>query len=137
MPLTSLRFPLPQPSPLLARPEVENLHAYSAPLEGRRGLLRLDFNENTVGPSPKVVEAMGKLAFRTSYGQNVLRHSVEVAFLCQMIADELGVTVRYVRRIVAERRISYVKVGHLVRFQRDEVERWVDANRVNALTGRE
>ncbi|MFZ4804835.1 MAG: pyridoxal phosphate-dependent aminotransferase [Synechococcus lacustris] len=41
-----------------ARPEVENLQAYSAPLEGRRGLLRLDFNENTVGPSPRVVEAL-------------------------------------------------------------------------------
>jgi histidinol-phosphate aminotransferase len=41
-----------------ARPEVESLQAYSAPLEGRRGLLRLDFNENTVGPSPKVVEAI-------------------------------------------------------------------------------
>ncbi len=41
-----------------ARPEVEALVAYSAPLEGRRGLLRLDFNENTVGPSPKVVDAI-------------------------------------------------------------------------------
>ncbi|MCP9916433.1 pyridoxal phosphate-dependent aminotransferase [Cyanobium sp. ATX 6F1] len=41
-----------------ARPEVESLTAYSAPLEGRRGLLRLDFNENTVGPSPAVVEAI-------------------------------------------------------------------------------
>ena len=41
-----------------ARPEVESLKAYSAPLEGRRGLLRLDFNENTIGPSPKVVEAL-------------------------------------------------------------------------------
>ncbi|MCP9889949.1 histidinol-phosphate aminotransferase family protein [Cyanobium sp. Aljojuca 7D2] len=44
---------IPQP-----RPEVESLKAYSAPLEGRRGLLRLDFNENTVGPSPRVVEAI-------------------------------------------------------------------------------
>jgi histidinol-phosphate aminotransferase len=41
-----------------ARPEVESLQSYSAPLEGRRGLLRLDFNENTVGPSPQVVEAI-------------------------------------------------------------------------------
>ena len=41
-----------------ARPEVESLRAYSAPLEGRRGLLRLDFNENTVGPSPHVVAAI-------------------------------------------------------------------------------
>ena len=46
------------PAPPPARPEVESLQAYSAPLEGRRGLLRLDFNENTVGPSPKVVEAI-------------------------------------------------------------------------------
>jgi len=40
------------------RPEVERLHAYSAPLEGRRQMLRLDFNENTIGPSPQVVEAL-------------------------------------------------------------------------------
>jgi len=40
------------------RPELEHLQAYSAPLEGRRGLLRLDFNENTLGPSPRVVEAI-------------------------------------------------------------------------------
>jgi len=41
-----------------ARPEVESLQAYSAPLEGRRGMLRLDFNENTMGPSPQVVAAI-------------------------------------------------------------------------------
>ena len=45
------------PSPS-ARPDVERLRGYSAPLEGRRGLLRLDFNENTIGPSPAVVEAI-------------------------------------------------------------------------------
>jgi ribonuclease Y len=53
---------------------------------------------NIRGLHPKVVEAMGKLAFRTSYGQNVLRHSVEVAFLCQMIADELGLDGALARR---------------------------------------
>jgi len=56
--------PLPDPAeaPPPARPEVESLRAYSAPLEGRRGLLRLDFNENTVGPSPKVVAAIRVIA---------------------------------------------------------------------------
>jgi histidinol-phosphate aminotransferase len=44
-----------------ARPDVEALTRYVAPLEGRRGLLRLDFNENTVGPSPRVVEAIRAL----------------------------------------------------------------------------
>jgi ribonuclease Y len=53
---------------------------------------------NLRGLHPKVIEAMGKLAFRTSYGQNVLRHSVEVAFLCQMIADELGLDGTIARR---------------------------------------
>ena len=50
--------PQAAPAPPPARAEVECLQAYSAPLEGRRGMLRLDFNENTVGPSPKVVEAI-------------------------------------------------------------------------------
>jgi histidinol-phosphate aminotransferase len=44
-----------------ARPAVEALERYVAPLEGRRGMLRLDFNENTVGPSPRVVEAIRSL----------------------------------------------------------------------------
>ncbi len=47
---------------------------------------------------PKIVEAMGKLAFRTSYGQNVLRHSVEVAFFSQIIAEQLGLNGRLARR---------------------------------------
>ena len=53
---------------------------------------------NIRGLHPKIVEAMGKLSFRTSYGQNVLRHSVEVAFLSQMIADELGLDGTIARR---------------------------------------
>jgi len=41
---------------------------------------------------------MGKLAYRTSYGQNVLRHSMEVAFLSQIIAEQLGLNGRLARR---------------------------------------
>lgn len=40
---------------------VEEMEEYAPPLECRRGLLRLDFNENTVGPSPKVLEALKNL----------------------------------------------------------------------------
>ncbi len=47
---------------------------------------------------PKVSEAMGKLHFRTSYGQNVLRHSIEVAYLSQIIADQLGLDGTLARR---------------------------------------
>jgi len=50
------------------------------------------------GLHPKIVEAMGRLAFRTSFGQNVLRHSIEVAYFAQLIADQLGFDGRLARR---------------------------------------
>lgn len=53
---------------------------------------------NVQGLHPKISEAMGRLHYRTSYGQNILRHSVEVAYLCQVIADELGLDGTLARR---------------------------------------
>ncbi len=47
---------------------------------------------------PKINEMMGRLQYRTSYGQNILRHSIEVGFLCQVIADELGLNGELARR---------------------------------------
>jgi ribonuclease Y len=45
-----------------------------------------------------IVPMLGRLSFRTSYGQNVLRHSMEVAYLAQTIADELGLDGNIARR---------------------------------------
>lgn len=53
---------------------------------------------NLPGLHPRINETMGRLQYRTSYGQNILRHSVEVAFLCQVIADELGLDGQMARR---------------------------------------
>ena len=50
------------------------------------------------GLSNKVIGMLGALHYRTSYGQNVLRHSVEVAFLAQVMADELGLDGSIARR---------------------------------------
>ncbi len=46
----------------------------------------------------RLVNLLGRLHFRTSYSQNVLRHSIEVAFLSGMIADEIGLDGRLARR---------------------------------------
>jgi ribonuclease Y len=53
---------------------------------------------NIRGLSNKVLSLVGALNFRTSYGQNVLRHSIEVAFLTQVMADELGLDGSIARR---------------------------------------
>jgi len=47
---------------------------------------------------PEVVKLLGKLKYRTSYGQNVLNHSVEVSNLARIMAEELGVNPKIARR---------------------------------------
>jgi excisionase family DNA binding protein len=47
------------------------------------------------------------------------------------VADRLGVSVRYVRRLVAERRIPYIKLGHLLRFDPNTINEWLDKARVD------
>ena len=53
---------------------------------------------NVRGVHNKLVQLLGRLHFRTSYGQNVLRHSIEVAFLGQVMADQLGLNGQFARR---------------------------------------
>jgi excisionase family DNA binding protein len=46
------------------------------------------------------------------------------------LAEHLGINRRHVRRLIAERRIPYVKVGRLIRFDLAEIASWVDDRRV-------
>jgi len=51
-----------------------------------------------LGLHEKLIDLMGRLSFRTSYSQNVLRHSIEVSYLTGMLADQLGLDGQIARR---------------------------------------
>lgn len=62
--------------------------------EGERAVLETGVN----GLHPDIIRLLGKLKYRTSYGQNVLNHSIEVSNLARIMAEELGVNPKIARR---------------------------------------
>ncbi len=63
--------------------------------EGQRAVIEAGINNL----HPEIIKLLGKLKYRTSYGQNVLNHSLEVSHLCGMIASELGLDPILAKRI--------------------------------------
>ena len=73
-----------------ARREVEQ----TIKQEGERAVIEAGVN----GIHPELIKLLGRLRYRTSYGQNVLNHSLEVAYLSGLIASELGLDPTLARR---------------------------------------
>ncbi|MCI8272600.1 MAG: ribonuclease Y [Clostridia bacterium] len=62
--------------------------------EGERAALEA----GVIGLNPELIKLIGKLKYRTSYGQNVLNHSIEVSNLARIMAEELGLDAKMARR---------------------------------------
>ncbi len=56
------------------------------------------FESGIIGIHPELVRTLGKLKFRTSYGQNALKHSLEVCYIAGLLAGEVGANVKIAKR---------------------------------------
>ncbi len=92
------------------------------------------FDVGVHGIHQELVKLIGKLKYRSSYGQNVLQHSLEVAFLCGTMASELGLNVKQAKRAGLlhdiGKAVDHEVEGPHAAIGADLVKRYGESNRV-------
>lgn len=97
----------------------------------REHLATLPDHSVSPGPSP---HPDPRSATKTGRPRNSSSAKVPQLLDMAAVADIMATSVRHIQRLVSERRIPYLKVGHFVRFDQSEIIAWLDERRVEVHT---
>ena len=133
---TRIAFPVPEGQSLdmtatqATQPNHTGSKETSRTMSGSGGRVRIGVTR--IGIGKRLSEEARRMPKTTGVDGDRNGHTRPPLMDIEAVAQRLAVGVRHVRRLVTEKRIPYRKWGHLLRFEPDEIEAWIEASRVPA-----